>query len=228
MISHIQNILKQKLNLSSALLVLLLLASLGWAGFIFFGFVANKLLASKVRAATPKVIAAVGAERDVLAKAIEKYKAQYGYYPPDHLVTSNPMIVDAVTNQLLYELTGTVYNASNQTFAAHTFQPVEVKLIRELFNIEKFRNSANKPESVKHFLAENSFSSREIHDDPDVNVLRPLMSVEGVADDLLYEFDCTPWRYVTSAPTNNPGRFDLWVDLVCGKEKVTIGNWPKR
>ena len=131
MISRIQNILKQKSGLSSALFVLLVLASLGWAGNTFYGFIAKKLLDAKVRAATPKVIAAVGAERDVLVNAIEKYKAHYGFYPPDHLVSSRPVVVDAVTNQLLYELIGTVYIASNRTFAAHMFQPVEVKLIRE-------------------------------------------------------------------------------------------------
>ncbi len=34
-----------------------------------------------------------------------------------------------------------------------------------------------------------------------------------------------PWRYVSSNPVNNPGRYDLWAEYIEGNEKKIIGNW---
>ncbi|MBN8246962.1 MAG: type II secretion system protein [Verrucomicrobia bacterium] len=36
-----------------------------------------------------------------------------------------------------------------------------------------------------------------------------------------------PWRYVSTNPTNNPGRFDLWAELPTGRTSppLIIGNW---
>jgi prepilin-type N-terminal cleavage/methylation domain-containing protein len=34
-----------------------------------------------------------------------------------------------------------------------------------------------------------------------------------------------PWRYNVTNPTNNPGEFDLWADIVVGNDFITIGNW---
>jgi prepilin-type N-terminal cleavage/methylation domain-containing protein len=36
-----------------------------------------------------------------------------------------------------------------------------------------------------------------------------------------------PWRYNVTNPTNNPGEFDLWADIVVGNEFITIGNWKE-
>ena len=34
-----------------------------------------------------------------------------------------------------------------------------------------------------------------------------------------------PWRYVSNNPTNNPGAFDLWVDIVIDGKTNRISNW---
>ena len=34
-----------------------------------------------------------------------------------------------------------------------------------------------------------------------------------------------PWRYVSSNPTNNPGRFDLWAEYIEKGQKKIIANW---
>lgn len=36
-----------------------------------------------------------------------------------------------------------------------------------------------------------------------------------------------PWHYNTTNPTNNPGEFDLWADIVVGDDFITIGNWKE-
>jgi hypothetical protein len=37
--------------------------------------------------------------------------------------------------------------------------------------------------------------------------------------------DFSSWRYVCSATTNNPGKFDLWMELKTKDRTITIGNW---
>lgn len=34
-----------------------------------------------------------------------------------------------------------------------------------------------------------------------------------------------PWRYVSTNPTNNPGRFDLWAEILEGDRTNVFGNW---
>ena len=34
-----------------------------------------------------------------------------------------------------------------------------------------------------------------------------------------------PWRYVSSNPTNNPGRFDLWAEYIESGKKKIVANW---
>ena len=36
-----------------------------------------------------------------------------------------------------------------------------------------------------------------------------------------------PWRYNSSAPTNNLRSFDLWAEYYIGKQKKVIGNWKE-
>ena len=37
-----------------------------------------------------------------------------------------------------------------------------------------------------------------------------------------------PWRYNSSNPTNNPGQFDLWVDILVGGKTNRVSNWSPR
>jgi len=37
-----------------------------------------------------------------------------------------------------------------------------------------------------------------------------------------------PWRYNSSSPTNNPGHYDLWVDLIVGGKTNRISNWSSK
>jgi hypothetical protein len=36
-----------------------------------------------------------------------------------------------------------------------------------------------------------------------------------------------PWRYNSSNPTNNPGSYDLWVDVIIDGKTNRFGNWSK-
>jgi hypothetical protein len=37
-----------------------------------------------------------------------------------------------------------------------------------------------------------------------------------------------PWRYNSSNPTNNPGSYDLWVQLSIAGKTNLICNWSKQ
>ena len=40
--------------------------------------------------------------------------------------------------------------------------------------------------------------------------------------------DMNPWRYNSSSPTNNPGSYDLWVQLYLAGKTNLICNWSKQ
>jgi hypothetical protein len=67
--------------------------------------------------------------------------------------------------------------------------------------------------------------ARRLHDDPDVFALRFQVSYEGLEPEVVWEFDPSSWRYVSSSPTNNPGTFDLWIELKTRNRNIIIGNW---
>ena len=48
---------------------------------------------------------------------------------------------------------------------------------------------------------------------------------EALALEAVCEFDVDCWHYVSSSPTNNPGKFDLWIELGTKNRKLVIGNW---
>jgi len=37
-----------------------------------------------------------------------------------------------------------------------------------------------------------------------------------------------PWRYNSANPTNNPGSYDLWIQLKIGGKTNLISNWSKQ
>ena len=40
--------------------------------------------------------------------------------------------------------------------------------------------------------------------------------------------DLNPWRYNSLNPTNNPGSYDLWIQLRIGGKTNLICNWTKQ
>jgi hypothetical protein len=164
-------------------------------------------------------------QRGALVKAIEAYKAHFGVYPPDHVVSRQPLVVDAVTNTLLYELAGVVYDSTNKWFFVGRLEAADAKYVREFFQIDGFRNCAEQADQVTHFLPAENLPVKQFHDDPDVFGLSFAVPFEGLQPEVVWRIYPGSWRYVSSAPTNNPGRFDLWIEVGVGDRRVTIGNW---
>lgn len=204
-----------------------ILCAVAFAGLVWcaFEFAAAKILEAKVDAVLPKVAADARTQRDLLVKAIEAYRAQFGIYPPSHILNRQPLVVDAVTNTLLYELAGVVYNPANNTFTAGHLERADANFVKAFFQCGGFTNCATREEGLKRFLPDDSLPYQQLHDDPDVFVLGFALNPEGADPDVVYEIDASSWRYVSTSPNNNPKSFDLWIELKTATRTNIIGNW---
>jgi len=205
--------------------IVLLLGVIAVLGFFAYGFAQSKLLEARVRAALPVISAEVRHQRDAIAQALEAYKAQFGAYPPDHLISRQPLVVDPVTNTLFYELCGVVLNPANTNIQVAGLEPADLAYVTNFFHCAPFRNFSERSDGVKRFLPKEHAASRQFHDDPDVFALGCYITSEAVPFEVVWEVDFSTWRYVSSSPTNNPGKFDLWIEIKTKDHAVTIGNW---
>lgn len=202
-----------------------ILGVLGGLCYAGYEFAAAKLLEARVNQALPKVCGAVRNERQELVTAIEAYKARFGLYPPDHVLTRQPCVVDPVTNTLLYELVGVLYNPVKKMYQVAGLEPAEEQYVKEFFHISAFKNCGETPDKITRFLKINPVPVLQLHDDPDVFVVGFQAIPEGVPYEVFWQFQIASWRYVSSSPTNNPGKFDLWTEVETKTRKVLIGNW---
>jgi hypothetical protein len=161
-----------------------------------------------------------------LLKAIGAYKTKLGFYPPDHVIDQQPLLVDAVTNPLLYELLGTWHDPAAETFTPARFPSVHRSLIKSFFNTDGFKNSAAKADEVQHFLDASAIEATvAVNSKPDVGLLGYYPSWEGIEPDIYSLVGLSSWRYNSSAPVHNPGSFDLWIEIETSQTNILIGNW---
>lgn len=225
MMLELKQYLNRRLTPSQTVAVVVIVAVLGGLGYATYKFIAARVFEAQVRAAVPRVCAAIRQQRATIGSAIEVYKASFGVYPPDHVVSRQPLVVDPVTNTLLYELVGAVYNSTNKMLSVDRLEAAQAAYVKDFFHIEGLRNCGERADQVKQFLPAENLPVKQLHDDPDVFVLSAAVPYEELDPDIYYSIDRGSWHYVSSAPTNNPGHFDLWIEVKAGDRKVTIGNW---
>jgi prepilin-type N-terminal cleavage/methylation domain-containing protein len=154
----------------------------------------------------------VATELASLVVAIENYKHDQGFYPPDNRnnVAQPP---------LYYELVGCGYDATSKQFVPVTgAQPVPAAAVKNAFGVDGFVNtSTGKPS--KNYLPDLRDNHHGITTNTPVPVellLAPYKGPDG-------EFNA--WRYNSSSPEHNPGSYDLWAEITLGNKTVNIGNW---
>jgi len=178
-----------------------------------------------------------------LELAIRDYHSKFGFYPPDNLQDAFELSVNPDVNQLYYELTGAVYDRVNDVYRVGA---VDEQIPRATYqvvfgngvNVPGVYNSSESAANVKNFLAGSRSSNVEhISGAPHVDALVvpvhwPLGHPKADTDSRFLPpipgSDVNPWKYVSSNPTNNPGEFDLWAEIVIGDEIVVIGNWEEK
>jgi prepilin-type N-terminal cleavage/methylation domain-containing protein len=178
------------------------------------------------------------AEMAQLETAIDQYKAAYGFYPP-----GNPNGV--LTNQLYYELLGTtVTNINNnpeyQSLEDPGMTALSVGVINGAFGVNGFMN-CTKPgggedaRAAQNFLPGLKPNQVAVFTNDFLNNQVPvkLLVVSVGGPDVTYRPlgpdapGINPWRYNSSNPTNNPGGYDLWVQLSISGKKNLVCNWSK-
>ena len=180
-------------------------------------------------------IHAVRAEMEYLQTALENYKVKYGAYPPGntHYAAGNPNNV--LLNQLYYELSGTTNN--NTTYVTQDQSAsIPVASVGQAFGVQGFIN-CTQPGGVddginaKNFL--KSLSSKQIFSFVTNNNIPTTIigtSVGGPDDTYTpvpYYSGVNPFRYLYPG-TNNPGGYDLWIQLVISGKTNLICNWNRQ
>lgn len=178
------------------------------------------------------------AEMEQLETAIDRYKAAYGFYPPDNQHNpANPLV-----NQLYFELLGT----TNTGGSSPVFQSLDDPTIQlpqsavtNIFGVSGFMNcsktgSAEDVRAAQNFLPglkPNQISSYT--NSSDTHSFKILITAVGGPDTTYLPLGAgaigiNPWRYNSSNPTNNPGAYDLWVQLSIGGKTNLICNWNNK
>ena len=176
----------------------------------------------------------VRAELNLLVTAIENYQADFGHYPPDHVLQQqnpndpNDALVNPATNQLFYELSGVVVdNANRQFYTAGRTEIISTATVKTFFNTDGFVNARTDPKKApRAFFQPKTSQYAEISSTPDVEVLVvPVKWPLNRADQPTGVKGVNPWRYVSTRPTNNVNSFDLWAEWVEGKQVKILSNW---
>jgi hypothetical protein len=222
-----KSLLRRDLTVTGAFLVIL--AALAAGGMLFLGYRVYDAARARahLRSSIPKLCEELSRQRQTLVSAIGAYKQALGSYPPDHVLKEKPLVIDAVTNQLLYELMGAVYSPTNDTFYTRDFSPIRGVDAKTFFNVGSFRNSGKTPATVPCFLKLTDLNSTaSISDRPhEVFLVAFWPNWEGVDAELLTQVDAATWCYNSSAPLHNPGTYDLWIEIRTALTNITCGNW---
>ena len=181
--------------------------------------------------------AQVRAQLNGLITAIDRYKSEFGYYPPDNVLSSTAVAtnVNPAINQLYYELTGVIVNNQSGTFQSPNKPTTITALtVQSVFHREGFVNAATDPKELK-FQGANLKANQVktvLIGGAEVDILvvpTPFPSGHPAAVFKGSPFEAVnPWRYVSTNPTNNPASFDLWAEVPLNNREVrTIGNWKE-
>jgi prepilin-type N-terminal cleavage/methylation domain-containing protein len=194
-----------------------------------------------------KYISTARGEMALIQGALEAYKGKYGVYPPcnqnpNSIYTSgNPPTDRTRLNQLYYELTGTTQSGTGPAtvfttlvggavIQGSTLTSAQAQLA---YGVGGFVNctkgGGEEAVGAQNFLPD--IKSRQYNDNASNNTVRTTILVTSVGGpDVNYQplgtQDMNPFRYVYPG-VNNPGGYDLWVQLVIKGKTNLVCNWNK-
>ena len=172
-----------------------------------------------------------------LETAIDRYKSAYGFYPPSSPIPPTLNNQSTYVNQLYYELVGTFYipSPTNAYTTLDGGTQISTNDVGKAFGVGGFMN-CTKPNGGEDASAAKNFlpdlKPKQVwpgytNNMVPVNLL--ICSVGG--PDTTYQpmgqQDLNPWRYVCPG-INNPGSYDLWVQLRISGKTNLICNWSKQ
>ena len=185
--------------------------------------------------------ARMNSEHQKLVTAIDAYKAEMGFYPPDHAdlailssITATNRTRLAGMNPLFYELSGAIFD--NIKFVVANKEDTEAITPADLlaaFGAKGISNSARQKRDIPYKgLSFKPSEYREV--DGYASSVQILMApVDGPNNALFKRKGGTPggisaWLYDCSSPyRHNPDTYDLWCEYTLGNKTVTVGNWKE-
>jgi prepilin-type N-terminal cleavage/methylation domain-containing protein len=186
-----------------------------------------------VKAAQYKKVAR--AELEHLETALENYKAKYGAYPPGNTLLATSSYQPAQLNQLYYELAGTTISAGNFVTVDGSAQ-ILTNAVKIAYGVGGFVNSGQVNSSDPDAKTPQNFisglSSKEVMSYVTNNTIATTILVTSVGGpDTAYQPllapGINPFRYKYPG-LNNPGGYDLWVQLVINGQTNLICNWSRQ
>jgi len=186
-----------------------------------------------VKAAQYKKVAR--GELEFLQTALENYKAKYGFYPPGNQNAASSGYIPAMFSQLYYELSGVTRDSVANTFttldgsstisAANYYSAYHVDGI-----LNSTKGSGEDDTKAKNFLS--GLRQKETYTYLTNNLIPTTALVTSVGGpDATYQplgaSGLNPFRYVYPG-VNNPGSYDLWVQLVINGKTNLICNWSRQ
>ncbi|MGO8838902.1 MAG: type II secretion system protein [Limisphaerales bacterium] len=203
------------------------------------GVLAGMLLAVAGAVKKRQYIYNTQAEMEKLVTAIENYKAAYGFYPPDSHNTTVTVPNRLMVNPLYYELTGTtnVNLASPDYYSLNdaSLLPMTASVVNSAFGLGGFINCSSPgggedAKVARNFLPDLRPNQWTVVTNSTYTNVVLIASVGG--PDQVYQplgvSGLNPWRYNSSSPTNNPGSYDLWIQLRIGGKTNLICNWTRQ
>jgi len=213
---HFQSLLRRGFTLVELLVVMAVIATLAAMIFPAAAIIKRKAMIKRVETELKFVEAAVTA-----------YQGNFGHYPPD-----NPD--NFAVNQLFYELVGTtnfargIYLTENGQAITNTsvfYGPKVVGFVNVSKDsgdeAQKARNYAIGLKPTKYLRVLNGAGAGTVLGLTDKG---PLMFSEVLPG----TGSINPWRYASGSATNNPGKYDLWIDVLIGGKTNRFCNWSDK
>ena len=210
------------------------------------GVLASLTVGIATVASTKKKLTATQGKLREIELALESYKAAVGGFPPDAKFANGA--VNMVTNQLFYELTGTVYRnggfVSNQGGDALNRQ-----VCRSVFGVDGIQNTSRNSSQARSFLelAGSDFEPLIGNKFAEVNLLiapvkwpasalsgfdsrgRAMEDYRPIKSQQLALRQLNPIQYRSSGRERfNTSSFDLWVDVPIRNKIYRVNNWSQK
>jgi type II secretory pathway pseudopilin PulG len=208
------------------------------------GILAGILTVGATAAVRKNKLTRVTVELRQLETAIESYKADKGYYPPDNglppVIVGKPFQAPDTerTNTLYYELSGMTLTANGgyqtldgQETLAGPLASLQSALTNT-FGLNNFHNAgaagaaarqADDAPIAKSFIKFKANQTATFSEPVKTgNYTFRVLNVPVEGGD---KSDFNPWRYNSHNPTNNPDSYDLWAEFLIGSKTNIICNW---
>ena len=148
------------------------------------------------------------AEREQIKTALEGFKARYGFYPPSG--------TNYDRTPLYLELVGTIRTAGNYQILEGNYS-VPISTVTTVLKVGSLVNSADSMVATDDRLPPTTF-------------LKDLKTSQFVTNSTVRLLGSAAdegniWRYNSANPTNNPGSYDLWIDIVLKGKTTRFSNW---